>query len=89
MRELALPLAITLLAVAVLVHAVAPARADIPPEPPLIPELPVPAPVTAPPPECQPIRLGTTREYEKVIASLTASGHREIAPIGTGMVCGW
>jgi hypothetical protein len=40
-------------------------------------------------PECTPIRLGTAREYEKVITDLTAPGRRSVAVIDSGLVCAW
>jgi hypothetical protein len=99
--DLALPLSITLLAGAITLHALSPASAQEAPvaQEPLAAPAPVavaPAPVvataavTAPlGPECTPIRLGTAREYEKVITDLTAPGRRSIAVIDSGLVCAW
>jgi hypothetical protein len=86
MREIALPASIFALALAVFVHALTPAHADIPPEEP-IPATPTALPALTP--ECKPIRLGTTHEYEKVISELVETGRTEVMVVGTGLVCGW
>lgn len=97
--DLALPFSITLLAGAITLHALSPASAQESPvaQEPLAAPAPVavaPAPVVATAaaplgPECTPIRLGTAREYEKVITDLTAPGRRSIAVIDSGLVCAW
>jgi len=85
MRDFALPASILALALAVFVHALTPAFADIPPEPNLASSPALPS-LT---PECKPIRLGTTHEYEKVISELVETGRTEVMVVGTGLVCGW
>lgn len=91
MRDLALPISITLLAIAIFVHATVPARADIPPYPePMIPEVqPVPPIQAGLPPECRGVHLGTQREYEKLMGELYASGRDQFTVVGSGLVCGW
>lgn len=87
MRDAALPASIFALALAVCFHALAPARADVPPEPSEDPQPPPALPSLMA--ECKPIRLGTTHEYEKVISELVTSGRTEVVVVGTGLVCGW
>lgn len=91
MRDLLTPLSILALAAAIALHAIVPALADEPapiepPPPAAAPEAPAPGGLA---PECKVIRLGTTREIEKVMGELHASGRTQMLTLGSGMICGW
>lgn len=87
MRRDLLPLSIFSLAAAVALHAMAPAFAevpDVPEEPEVVAEANEHvAPI------CKPIRLGTAKEYGKVMGDLYELGATEFAMVGSGLVCGW
>ncbi len=62
--------------------------ADVAPITQVPPSALVPA-QTALRPRCLPARVGTVKEYEKLLGELYDEGRRNLQVIGTGVVCGW
>jgi hypothetical protein len=81
MSKLLTPLSLFALAAAVALHAVAPAVAADDDEVASTAKLP-------PRVSCKMIRLGTTREVEKLLEEMREAGHANVGAV-RDMICGW
>lgn len=52
-------------------------------------QVPVQGAVPVMRPVCKPIRVGTVKEYEKVLGEFYDQGRRNFEIIGDGIVCAW
>ena len=89
MRRDLLPLSIFTLAFAVTLHAIVPAYADDPPPAAAEPVAEVAPEKGGMAPQCKVIRLGTAKEFVKVMGTLYEEGATEFEIVGSGLVCGW
>jgi hypothetical protein len=83
-----LPFSIFALALAVGLHAIAPAQAEDVGATDPSPEQATEAPAEMAP-DCRMIRLGTAKEFNKVMGGLYEDGAKQFMVVGSGLVCGW